>query len=153
LDCLFSTGISYIDDAIVYQRIHSRKQCNAVVPVELPGNGLSQGSLYAPVQAPRRERFDLTGRLEHLANSAILEPQKRGVFAEAAACCRNAWFLPGATRPVSRQRIRARLAALLRPLAASENDWTIAEGHLKWLVGGLHPPVAPAAALFEWGNA
>ncbi|MEA3034947.1 MAG: hypothetical protein QOH04_706 [Sphingomonadales bacterium] len=141
LEALFSRGIAYVDDAIVYHRIHGANQCNSsVVQRPSPIQRLRPGRIYAELQSTRRRRFNLTERLEHLAYSPVLPADRRALFARVAERCREAWFQPGTGRPFTDARLRRDLIEALRPLAGSERDWAVAHDHIVGLTQSqLHP--------------
>jgi glycosyltransferase involved in cell wall biosynthesis len=153
LDALFSSGLAYVDDAIVFHRLHGGNQCNSSVhgsPSAL--QRLRPGRIYAEMQSTRRRRFNFLERLEHLAYSPVLTPERRALFAKLAGRCRDAWFQPGTGRPFTNPALRRFLSEALRPLAGSEWDWRTANDHIKGLTQAqIHPrALYQSAKLLFW---
>jgi glycosyltransferase involved in cell wall biosynthesis len=151
LDAAFSSGIVYVDDAIVYHRLHGENQTNASVGLGLPrARRWTAGRLYAEVQSPRRDRFNLLGRLEHLACSSVIRVDEARLFSRAASLCRNAWYLPGAARPISGRQLRSLLADILEPLSGSQQDWLTAKRHLARLSRSAYGTASLWEAVQAW---
>jgi glycosyltransferase involved in cell wall biosynthesis len=153
LEALFSSGLVYVDDAVVRHRLHGGNQCNNSVAVR---TGFAQrfrpGRIYAELQSTRRRRYNFVARLEHLAHSPVLEPATRRLFAGIAGRCLDAWFQPGTGMPFTDRRLRADLIATLKPLAGSERDWAIALDHITGLtLSQAHPrSLYQSAKLLFW---
>jgi glycosyltransferase involved in cell wall biosynthesis len=151
LEAVFSTGVAYVDEAIVYHRLHAGNQTNASVGLTLaPTRRWTLGRLYAEVQASRRNRFNFLARLEHLAHSSVIETSIARRFSYVASLCRNAWFLPGATRPISNRRLQALLVEALEPLAGSRDDWALAGRYLTDLVRSPYNARSILSATQTW---
>jgi glycosyltransferase involved in cell wall biosynthesis len=153
LEALFSSGIVYVDEAIVHHRIHGGNQCNAgVIQRPSPLQRLRPGRLYAELQSTRRRRYNFTERLEHLAHSPVLAGDRRALFARIAGRCREAWFQPGTGRPFSDRSLRRFLIDSLAPLAGSERDLAVAIDHITGLTQSQYHPRAlyQSAKLLFW---
>jgi glycosyltransferase involved in cell wall biosynthesis len=134
LDALFSTGVAYVHDAIVYHRLHGGNQCNASVEQEIRGlQRLRPGRIYAELQSTRRRRFNFLERIEHLGFSPIIDEEARLMFSRAADRCRAAWLQPGDTIPFSDSKLREFLLDSLKPWAGTEEDWAVAVDHVTGL--------------------
>jgi glycosyltransferase involved in cell wall biosynthesis len=153
LEALFSSGIAYVDDAVVHHRIHGGNQCNSsVVQRPSPLQRLRPGRIYAELQSTRRRRYNFTERLEHLAYSAVLADDRRALFARIAGRCRDAWFQPGTGRPFSDPGLKRFLIESLAPLAGSERDLAVAVDHITGLTQSQYHPRAlyQSAKLLFW---
>lgn len=141
LDALFSAGIAYVDEAIVYHRLHGANQNNGAVGQRVRGlQRWRPGRIYAELQSTRRWRYNLLERLEHLAYSEVIEPATRQRFARIAARCRWCWFEPGTGWPFADAGLRAEILEALKPLAGSERDWAVAVDHVTGLTRSqIHP--------------
>ncbi|WP_375396529.1 glycosyltransferase [uncultured Sphingomonas sp.] len=90
---LFSTGLNYVDDAVVYHRMHSGNQMNG--PVADRG---ARGPVFSRYRARLSASFVGIDRLSlymtfaALANTISLASDKRSMFRHLAYACRNAWF-------------------------------------------------------------
>lgn len=141
LDGLFSAGLAYVDEAVVFHRLHGGNQMNGEVdsrPSRLARWRPSR--IAAELHSTGRRRFNFVERLEHLDASPVLPPERRAMFAMLASRCREAWFQPGTGRPFADPRLRRLLVESLRPLAGSEWDWFVAADHITGLTQAqLHP--------------
>jgi len=153
LDALFSAGLAYVDEAIVFHRLHGGNQSNAAVDARpSPLQRLKPGRIYAEMQSTRRRRFNFLQRLEHLGHSPVLETERRRLFMRLASLCRDSWFQPGSGPPFVDRALRRVLADGLRPLAGSERDWFIAMDHITGLTQAqVHPrALYQSAKLLFW---
>jgi glycosyltransferase involved in cell wall biosynthesis len=141
LDALFSTGLAYVHDAIVYHRLHGGNQCNASVDLAITGLQRARpGRIYAELQSTRRRRFNFLGRVEHLAFSPAVDEDARNMFSRVADNCRASWFQPGTGFPFSDAKLRSFILGSLQPWSGSDADWAIAVDHVTGLTQSqFHP--------------
>jgi glycosyltransferase involved in cell wall biosynthesis len=140
LDALFARGVTYVDDAITYHRLHGGNQSNDLTGPAV--RHLRPAVLRAKLRAGGRARFDFFQSVEHLAHSTVLDGPTRRRFARLAQICGGAWFQfrPGKTPPLSARELREAMLSLLEPLAGSEGDWSAAVDHVTRLTRSwLHP--------------
>lgn len=127
LDAAFGGGLHYVDDAVVYHRLHGGNQSNAMAGSRTTRRQrLRPGPLYAELQATRRARSRFLDLTEHLAHSPVIADDARAAFARAAQRCRFDWCWPGTGMPFTNAKLRHDLRGALKPLAGSDADWEVA---------------------------
>jgi hypothetical protein len=137
LEAMFSTGITYVDDAIVYHRIHGGNQINSN-RADL-GKLLPQSIGWALNWSTRR-RFHFLERLEHVGCSPLVAEPARVAFHRLGMQCRSAWFDKGNCKSISPGSLRKLLCISLKPYSGSENDWKVTVHNIDSLMHArFHP--------------
>lgn len=123
LEALFSTGLTYVDDAVVLHRIHGGNQHNAAA-----GEENSRPRLVSRQRARLSLRFIGSDRLnfyltmEQLGRSAALPREMSRMFGELAGVCHNAWYYPKDRTSARDRWLENRLLHRLGPFAAGDED-------------------------------
>ena len=119
LEALFSTGMAYVDDAIVSHRLHGGNQLN--------GNALARNSGKRLLSRYRiKTSFGFLGparlwfaqRLDQLGRSAVLDADARRDFKDLAGQCWHIWYGTGSESRVLEADFHRRLDRF----AASDED-------------------------------
>ncbi len=125
LEALFSTGLHYVDDAVVFHRIHGGNQMNGRVVPER-GRLLSRHRARASLAIVPTARVALYQTLDQLARSAAPEPAVRRAFRHLADACWNVWFGVGG----SGRRLEGEFHDQLDRHAASSADLNLFSRHI-----------------------
>ena len=123
LDALFSTGLRYVDDAVVFHRMHDANQHNTNVLDTGKGHRLiSRQQARLCFRFVSSDRLSFYVLMDQMGRSAALPRRVAGVFRKLAGACHNAWYYPSdriAARPGRLERL---LHEELDPFAASPAD-------------------------------
>ena len=95
LEAHYSAGLVYVDEAIVYHRIHGGNQMNGDVVPSDRQRLLSRHRARAILGKVRSQRVALHQSLDHLGRSGALDRPVRASFRHLAGTCWNAWFAIG----------------------------------------------------------
>ncbi|MBB5746325.1 glycosyltransferase [Brevundimonas variabilis] len=89
LDSMFSGGVAYVDDAVVFHRIHGGNQVNKI-KTSIDRLTTSQIRNAICFQTPDRVKLWLT--LDYLGRSSVIPRERSKAFSELAAHAYSAWF-------------------------------------------------------------
>lgn len=140
LEALFSGGLAYVDDAIIYHRIHEKNQCNGDLG-RVARQRVGSQSLRAAIFSHLPGRLHFWTTLDYLSRSSAIHPKLRGSFGRLALACKNAWFAEWRSwRGVGNVQLRHQIDTVMRPLAGSDADWRTFSEHADFLINhAFHP--------------
>lgn len=145
LEALYSTGLVYIDEAVVRHRIHSQNQMNSHVAASSAMNG-RRFSLYR-IQMSwadiKSKRVGLFITLNQLSRSACLSVPLRQIFQHLAGTCWNVWYGIGG----SAASLEAELYNALSNLSGSHDDLEDFRYNVRCVT---QSPYAPVNLLRSW---
>ncbi|WP_179640898.1 glycosyltransferase [Sphingomonas guangdongensis] len=119
LECLFSRGLVYVDEAVTFHRLHGGNQANHLQSDE----GKYSASYFRWLFLFRRiGRLRLWLVFDFLGRSALLDSETRRLFAHLANRCQTVWFAEW--RALRNDGgLRADIKEALRPLSGGTADW------------------------------
>lgn len=140
LDAMFSRGLVYVDDAVVYHRMHDANQSNRNIGVRLPTKRRVIRNVRTSLFSRLDERLYAWTVFDYLGQSQILASETRAAFQSAAQQCRRYWFLPARRLTMNDRLLQGFLMEALGPLAGSESDRLAFVTHMKFLCrSNFHP--------------
>lgn len=130
LEAAFSTGLRYVDDAVVHHRIHGGNQMNGGVLAErAQGRLLSKHRARTSLALVPAGRVALYQVLDQLARSGVLDLTSRRTFRHLADTCWNVWFGIGGRGASLERELHERLDRY----AASADDLAAFSRHVRSL--------------------
>jgi glycosyltransferase involved in cell wall biosynthesis len=93
LEALYSSGVTYVEQAVVYHRIHQTNQCNR----DVLDKGSNDTRWFQPWKVRRalmqtaQNRIGFLFLLDYLASSFIISSAARATFQKVLIECQNAW--------------------------------------------------------------
>lgn len=126
LNAHYSTGLSYVDDAVVFHRIHEANQSNGSALASRVRRGLVsryRARLSLSFVGAARHAFFST--LEHLARSAALPLETSRKFKRLTSACYNAWYYPHDRSTARGSWLERHLRDQLATYAASDTDLAV----------------------------
>lgn len=141
VELLFSRGLVYVDEAVVYHRIHGGNQVNNVT---IAKRDFSASYLHYLLlfRKPARLRFWLM--LDYLGRSVLLDATTRKLFRGLATRAHTVWL--SEWRSVRTDGgLRDMILVALRPFAAAASDWA----YFEWQVDLLTRPKLSRAMVRE----
>lgn len=117
LEALFSTGLVYVDGAVVRHRIHGSNQSNASVGRTQKTKMVSPYRAKASLSFLQPSRLWFGQTLDQLGRSSALPPPLRADFAWLAGQCWHHWFGSGGDLRALEAEFHRRLAPFARDAA------------------------------------
>lgn len=126
LEALFSAGLAYVDDAVVFHRMHDANQHN----VNIMGAGVrrrlvSRQRARLSVRFVKSDRLSFYMLVEQLGRSAALPRDVARTFMQVAGACHNAWYYPSDRAAARGPRLERLLHEKLDRFAGSEADLAV----------------------------
>ncbi len=119
LESLFSRGLVYVDDAVVFHRIHGGNQVNNIREEE---GVVTRSYLHWLLLFRKPRRLTLWLVFDFLSRSVNLDSPTRKMFRDLATRCFTVWLSDWRSMR-SDGGLRDLLLTALRPFAASDKDW------------------------------
>jgi glycosyltransferase involved in cell wall biosynthesis len=121
LDALYSDGLAYVDDAVVFHRIHGGNQVN---DLDLAGRsqGISPGIFREAFLSQRGSRLRFWLVLSYLGQSEVVPFADRQIFSLLASRCHSEWFSHWRSVKPFKSALAAELVGQLDRFASQDSD-------------------------------
>ncbi len=141
LEAAWSNGFVYVPAAHTHHRLHGANQSNGSFARAEPRPRLfSRAALRTLPWMVVRMRLHLMGKLEHLSFADTIPDDRRARARQAWRECYEIWHAPWKLTHELTNALPHKLEDLLRPLAASDEDWHYLKLHLDILCPPLYSP-------------
>lgn len=148
VEALLSTGLVYVDEAVVHHRVHGDNQTNG--DLARPRRLLSGYRLRESTGFVRFDRFCFFLLSDQLSRSTALPIEVRRAFNEASDACRRAWYQPLDFKMGGGRRLERRLRTLLDGFAGSEDELTYFRKRVRSMTRSQMAPVNMAGAVARY---
>ncbi|WP_174284532.1 glycosyltransferase [Sphingomonas bacterium] len=140
LEAQFSSGLVYIDDAIVYHRIHGNNQSNGSVAREKANRRFSRSRLRLSTGFVASDRILFYQTVEFLSRSVVLKPDVRRVMSNVVEACFYAWYYHLDYTLNRGRKLERDLHVLLAPFAESDDDLAMFDKTIRSLTRSQYGP-------------
>lgn len=136
LEAAFGDGLDYLDDAVVYHRLHADNQHNTFHQPHATSGVLTRSSLGLILMFRTPARLKQLAIFDYLGRSQRIERRLQRTFLMLADRCHAVWFSEWRALR-SDGGLRAQIMDALAPLAGSDADLKRFDEHIAVLTGPL----------------